>query len=376
MSAPIERLFNSPPFPVSRGGRFVAALRECAVLQSRRFPVLARLYAREGFKPGSLRTERDVPRLPFLHAAVFKEFEFAASPAIKLALSLTSSGTGGQKSRIRLDEGSLRRVKASAEKVYAALGMVDKGLKTNYVCMTYDPRQAKDLGTAFTDELLTSFASAGEVYYAIRRESPRSEFRFDLEGALAAFRRFSGTGLPLRVLGFPAHLQFACEAWRRRGWPGLKLGKKSWVLTGGGWKGHQGDAIPKEDFKARISAWLGLPAANIRDLYGLVEHGIPYVECRLGRMHVPDYARVIVRDPRTLRALPHGRRGLLQLVTPYLTSFPSFSVLAGDWGKKAPRCACGVPGEVLVLLGRAGISPARGCAVTAAELLRASAEGA
>jgi len=368
-SPAIERLFGSEAFPASRGGRFISALRECALIQARRFPALARLYAREGFKPQTLRREQDVPRLPFLHATVFKEFDFPPARPLQIALSLTSSGTGGQKSRIRLDEGSLRRVKASAEKVYAALGMVDKGLKTNYVCMTYDPRQARDLGTAFTDKLLTSFTSIGEVYYAIRRGGGRREFQFDLEGTLAAFRRLSEAG-PMRVLGFPAHLHAACQAWRRRGWPKLRLGRKSWVLTGGGWKARQGESVSKQDFKARISEWLGLPASNIRDLYGLVEHGIPYVECRLGRMHIPDYARVIVRDPLTLRPLPYGRRGLLQLVTPYLTSSPSFSVLAGDWGKKLPGCSCGTPGEVLVLLGRAGISPAKGCAITAAELLR------
>lgn len=370
----IDRLFASEPFPRSRGKRFVDALRECASIQSRRFPALRRLYARERFDPRSIRTERDAARLPFLHVSVFKENDFRASVPVKIALTLTSSGTGGQKSRNRLDAGSLRRVKRSAESVYAALGMVNKSLRTNSICMTYDPRQAKDLGTAFTDELLTSFTARGEVFYAIRREGGRGPFRFDLEGTLDAFRRFSKTGMPLRVLGFPAHLSFALKAWDERGLPRLRFGRDSWVLTGGGWKGHQGDAIPKDEFKRKVSAWLGLPASNIRDLYGLVEHGIPYVECRLGRMHVPDYARVIVRDPETLRPLGDGRKGLPQLITPYLTSSPSYSVLVNDWAELRPRCSCGVPGKVLVLHGRAGRAPAKGCAVTAAELLQGAAK--
>lgn len=372
MKPAIERLFAGEPFPGTRGGRFVTALRECALIQSKRFPALARLYARQGFHPGSLRAERDVARLPFLHAAVFKEFNFRPTAPFPVALTLTSSGTSGQRSRTVLDEGSLRRVKLSAEKVYAALGMVDKGLRTNYLCMTYDPRQAKDLGTAFTDELLTSFTAKGEIHYAIRRPPGGGAFRFDLDAALAALGRMAASGLPLRILGFPAHIVFTMRAWRERGLPALRVGPQSWLLTGGGWKGHAGDAIPKAEFKARVSSWLGLPAANIRDLFGSVEHGIPYVECRRGRMHVPDYARVIVRDPWTLKPLPYGRRGLLQLVTPYLTSFPSFSVLAGDWGLTERSCVCQTPGETLTLLGRAGTSPAKGCAITAAELLRAA----
>ncbi len=367
----LARLFAAEPFPRRRGGRCLAALRETAAFQARRFPLLARLYAREGFAPASLKTERDAARLPFLHVAVFKENALKPAVPFKAALTLTSSGTSGQSSRIVLDAGSLGRVRLSAGKVYAALGMADKGRRTNYLCMTYDPRQAKDLGTAFTDELLTSFTARAEVHYAIRRPPGGGPFRFDLEATLEALRRMAESGLPLRVLGFPAHVLFTLRAWRERGRPDLRLGRRSWVLTGGGWKGHAGDAIPKPVFKAEVSRWLGLPAANIRDLYGLVEHGIPYVECRRGRMHVPDYARVVVRDPETLRPLPRGRRGLLHLMTPYLTSFPSFSVLASDWGSLSARCPCGIPGETLSLHGRAGTAPAKGCAITAAELLAA-----
>jgi len=369
----IERLLSAAPFPERPRPLFLAALRQCARLQARRFPALARLYSREGFDPDSLRREGDVLRLPFLHVSVFKESAFRPARPFRTALTLTSSGTSGQKSRIVLDAGSLRRVKALAEAVYGALGMVDKPRRTNYICMTYDPRQARDLGTAFTDELLTSFAEPAEVFYAVSRERPGAEFRFDLEGVLRALRRMAGTGLPLRVLGFPAHVLFAQRAWRERGGPRLDLGPRSWVLTGGGWKGDAGSAIPKPEFRERTAAWLGIPRANIRDLYGLVEHGVPYVECRLGSMHIPDTARVLPRDPRTLAPQPEGRPGLLQLVTPYLTSYPSFSVLASDWGRKTRGCACGTAGETLELLGRAGSSPAKGCAATAAELLAAGA---
>ena len=39
---------------------------------------------------------------------------------------------------------------------------------TNYLAFTYDPGVAKDLGTAFSDELLTRLTRVGEVHYAIR----------------------------------------------------------------------------------------------------------------------------------------------------------------------------------------------------------------
>ena len=181
MVSAIDRLFDSPPFPRSDGGLFVPALRECARIQSRRFPILAKFYALEDFKPDFLRRAADVPRLPGLYINVFKEFDFKPSAPFNAALELTSSGTSGQKSRIVLDKGSLRRVKQSAESVYAALGMTDKTLKTNYFCLTYDPGKAKNLGTAFTDELLTGFAAPVEKYYAIQWSQTENRFRFELE---------------------------------------------------------------------------------------------------------------------------------------------------------------------------------------------------
>ncbi|HAZ09391.1 MAG TPA: hypothetical protein DCZ01_12935 [Elusimicrobia bacterium] len=370
MSA-IDGLFKTPPFTRKPAHRalFIRALRDCAALQARRFPALSRLYSRAGFRPESLRRESDVARLPFLFISVFKEFDLRPVPPLRAALELTSSGTSGQKSRIRLDAGSLRRVVSSARSVYGALGMVDPALKTHYLCMTYDPRAAKDLGTAFTDELLTSFTARGEVFYALRWDPRRRDFFFDLDGVISALRRMAATSLPLRVLGFPAHVRFAQEEWARRRLPPLHFGPKSWVLTGGGWKGRQGAAITRTRFRADISSWLGLPSSNLRDLYGLVEHGIPYVECHLGRMHVPNYSRVLVRDPETLRILPPRAKGLLQLITPYLTSFPSFSVLTSDWGELKSRCSCGTPGQVLILRGRAVKVAAKGCALSAVEHL-------
>ena len=120
-SAAADRLFAAAPFPRGRRPHFLAALRETARSQSARFPVLRALYAREGFKASSLTSERAVERIPYFHVSVFKEHDFRPAAPFKAALTLTSSGTGGQKSRIVLDAGSLRRVKAGAERVYGEL---------------------------------------------------------------------------------------------------------------------------------------------------------------------------------------------------------------------------------------------------------------
>ena len=69
----------------------------------------------------------------------------------------------------------------------------------------------------------------------------------------------------------------------------------------------------------------------MRDFYGFVEHGVPYVTCAEGHFHVPIYGRVFIRDPLTLKLLPEGAVGLPQMLTAYNRAQPNISVLATDY---------------------------------------------
>ena len=102
----------------------------------------------------------------------------------------------------------------------------------NYLCFTYDPRVATNLGTAFTDELLTSFTKKKEVYYAIQWDEQKQDFFLNIAGTLDALSRFERGGAPVRILGFPAHLFKILKDHDVH----LKMPKNSWVQTGGGWK--------------------------------------------------------------------------------------------------------------------------------------------
>src|SRR5690606_12337669 len=115
------------------------------------------------------------------------------------------SGTGGQKSVQFLSEESLLNVKKLAFIIHEKLGITSEK-KYNYLCFTYDPRVANDLGTAFTDELLTNFTDKNEVYYAIQWSESTKEFKLNEEGTLAALARFSESPYSCRILGFPALL--------------------------------------------------------------------------------------------------------------------------------------------------------------------------
>jgi hypothetical protein len=361
-----DELLSSDPFDFGERGdaRFLASFKEMVAHHCAHNPLIARLWADAGLGPEMLTRPDDLARAPFVMVNLFKERDLRTARPDEVALTLTSSGTSGQKSKQVLDARSLAAVKALVRRVFTALGMASS-TATSYLCFTYDPAKAKDLGTAFSDELLTSLTPVASTYYAIRWQDAASDFVFDDVDVVEHLRQLERQPNPVRILGFPAFLEQVLDGRELS----FRFAADSWVITGGGWKGKAALEIPKPAFKERVAAATGIPLSHIRDSYGFVEHGIPYVDCELGRLHVPSYARVLVRDPVDLKVLPPGESGLLQFLCSYNSSYPCFNVLSTDYGM-LERCACGKAGMTLTLTGRAGLSRHRGCALAAAELLR------
>ena len=369
--AAVDALFETPAFDYSpkTSRAFLAAMRAALAFQGGRAPVLKALYRSEGFSPASVKTERDVERVPWVFVAALKERDLTTLPYSKIVLELKSSGTSGQRSRMQLDRGSLMRVRRMAWKVFEGLGLTDLERPHDYICFTYDPEVAKDLGTAWTDKLLSGFTKKGEIFYTFRWSAAKNDFYFDIEGAVSAMKKFEEAQSLVRLVGFPAFALKLTEEFKKRYGRYPKLNPESSVVTGGGWKTLADEAVDKKVYRKILADNLGVPVANVRDLFGMVEHGVPYVDCRLGNFHVPNYGRIVVRDPGTLAPLGYNNTGLLQFITPYLTSYPSLSVLSSDFGLLRPKCACGLPGPVLEIKGRAGVKKLKGCAISAATML-------
>jgi phenylacetate-coenzyme A ligase PaaK-like adenylate-forming protein len=362
-----QALLASDPFQLNEESShlFLESFKENALFHYEHHLFTRRLWDKLGFHPHELKTEDDLKNVPGMMVHLFKEHEFCSVPREELALVLTSSGTGGQKSQQFLSQESLENVKKLALSIHQALGMAsDK--KYNYLCFTYDPAIANDLGTAFTDELLTNFTGKNEVYYAIQWDESKQQFVLNEPGVLEALKRFAASDIPTRILGFPALLFEMIQKYDLK----INLGQDSWLQTGGGWKGKADQEIPKFEFRQFIQERLGIPQENQRDLFGMVEHGIPYVDCVKGNLHIPNFSRVFVRNPHTLDILPKGERGLLHFLCSYNFSYPAPSLLTTDYGRLG-TCDCGLPGDTLILEGRAGVSKHKGCALKALEVIRA-----
>ncbi len=369
--AAVDALFETGAFDYSpkTSKAFLAAMRAALDFQGRRAPVLKALYKAEKYSPASLKTERDVSRIPFIFVSALKERDLTTLPYSRIALELKSSGTSGQRSRMQLDRGSLMRVRRMAWQVFKGLGLTDLERPHDYICFTYDPAVAKDLGTAWTDKLLAGFTKQGEIFYTFRWSKAKNDFYFDIDGAVAAMKKFENSGSLVRLVGFPAFALKLTEEFKRRYGRYPKLNPESSVVTGGGWKTLSDEAMDKKVYRKVLADNLGIPAENVRDLFGMVEHGVPYVDCELGNFHIPNYGRIVVRHPGTLAPLGFGEKGLLQFITPYLTSYPSLSVLSSDFGLVRKKCRCGLKGPVLEIHGRAGVKKLKGCAISAATML-------
>lgn len=360
-----DLLLSSNPFEFSSENKklFVESFKENAKFHYEHHEFTRKLWDKLGFHPNQLQREEDLDKVPGTMVHLFKEHEFCSVPKQELALVLTSSGTAGQKSRQFLSQKSLENVKKLALNIHRALGMA-REKEYNYLCFTYDPKIANDLGTAFTDELLTNFTGKREIYYAIQWDEDKKEFRLNEEGVIETLKRFSRSSFSTRILGFPAFLYEMIEKYDLT----FDLGPDSWLQTGGGWKGKADKEIPKKDFREFIEKRLGIPQANQRDLFGMVEHGIPYVDCEKGNLHIPNYARVYVRSPYDLSLKDKGERGLLHFLCSYNFSYPAPSLLTTDYGHIG-TCDCSLGGDVLILEGRAGVSKHKGCALKALEIL-------
>lgn len=354
--------------------QFAAAMHQIVDWHAEHSPFYRQLLQSRGLLGHPITTLDDCAALPFIHANFFKTHEVLSVPRDQIALHLTSSGTTGQKSQIFFDAWSIGAGQRMVSTIFEHYGWHTPEQPTNYLLFNYEPAQGWKVGTSYTAGFLTRFAPINKVHYALRRTGLGGH-EFDVYGTLQVLQEYADEGLPVRIFGFPAFLHATLERMRALQQEPLTLPPGSLAFFGGGWKGQADRAVPKSELYGAITAQLGIPDARIRDGYGSVEHSVPYVECAHHHFHVPTWSRVLIRDVKTLQPLGPGEPGFLHFISPYVTSVPVQSVLMGDLAAWHPAgsCGCGLPTPYFELLGRAGVSKNKSCAIAAAELLKGNA---
>lgn len=364
----ISKIIEPLDWTGEKCGLMVRACREMAVFHHRNCPEIKNLYQRRGFKPDSIRTEKDLEKIPPLGVTAMKRFLLTCMDKRRLFLKLTSSGTSGQKTQIWFDKQSLGRVQAMLESLWRQEGFISAS-PVNYMMFVYDPKEAKDLGIAFSDKNQQRFAPVNEAYYTIRKNGQNS-WEFNKPAAIEKMRVYEKEGKPVRFFGIPSFMyEFLSELSLKN--LSFSLPAGSLIMTGGGWKAAEDKKVSRDFFRKQASQLLGIPESAVRDGYGFAEHSAPYMECRMHRFHVPVYNRVFARDPVSMKVLMPGETGLLEFITPYNAMMPNLALLSTDMGYINPDpCKCGWNSPFFILAGRAGLSKHKGCAIQADEIVK------
>ncbi len=352
-------------------GLFAEAMRAVVGLHIERSPWYRQFAERNGIVPERIATAADAIALPPVHANFFKFHEIRSIALSQVAAHMTSSGTTGQKSQMFFDAFSIGHAREMVDHAMRARGVESKAA-AHYLVNAYEPFEGIKVGTSNTNQYLMRYAPVAEQFWTLRHVGG-GKHEFDSFGAVERLEGWARGQTPVRIIGFPAFLHFILERMRLTGRENLRLPEGSWVVFGGGWKGHADKAIPKEELYGNIGRQLGIASENIVETYGSVEHCIPYVDCRAHHLHQPTWSRVVVRDVKTLAPVPDGTPGFLSFVSPYITSAPAHCIVMGDLAVRhgADDCTCGDhPTAWFEVLGRAGITANKSCAAAAAELLK------
>jgi phenylacetate-coenzyme A ligase PaaK-like adenylate-forming protein len=350
---------------------FVESMKEVTVFHKENNAFYAKLLKKENFNIASLKTVDDCAAIPYTYADFFKTHVVKSIPDDQIVEHFTSSGTSGQMSQMFFDERTIGDAIRMVDSEIAERGFLTPDQPSNYIMYAYDIPEGSKLGTANTDKRLTKYSPINEIEYALKQDG-LGGYEFDVFGIMEAFKRYAKQDLPVRILGFPSFFYFTLERMKRLGMNPLKLNPNSLALFGGGWKGYAGKQIAKSDLYALGEEMLGIPEERFCDGFGSVEHCVPYTECTKHHFHVPTWSRVFIRDMKNLEVLPYGKPGFIQFVSPYITSAPAHSIVMGDMAVLHPaeECGCGIQTPWFEILGRAGTSKNKSCAIAASELLK------
>lgn len=320
-----------------------------------------------GMKPEDILTEEDVAKIPPLPTLLFKHHHLYSMRKSQMLIKATSSGTKGKYSRIGFELSSLLCGLKMVIKI-GKLRNLFSYMPSHYMVLGYKPHRSNQTAVTKTAFGVTLFAPALSRTYILKYKGGKYEPDFD--GMKRALLKYSKTIFPVRFIGFPSYTYFLLKQLEEEG-VRLKLRKGSKVMLGGGWKQFYTQQVDKQELYELVERILGIKDCDIAEFFGAVEHPILYCDCERHHFHVPVYSEVLIRDVNTLKPVPMGTTGLVNLLTPMVKATPILSVMTDDLGvlHEGKECGCGIDAPYLEVIGRVGVQDIKTCAAGAAEML-------
>lgn len=312
-------------------------------------------YTRILTKTSMLKQVSQLDQIPYLPVQLFKMLDLFSLSDTERFKTLNSSGTTGQQvSKIHIDRNtSALQTKALNTIVRSFLGktrlpmiIIDNNFLKNR--LQFSARSAGTIG----------FSQFGHHHLYLLNDDMQIQEK-ELEHFLERFK-----GQPVFLFGFTFMIwEYFLNYYRKHN---RKLDLSGSILIhGGGWKKLQDQSVSDTQFRAMLKDQFNL--TDIYNYYGMVEQvGSIYMQCEHGYLHTPDFADVLIRDPDTLKVVPYGDRGLIQVLSILPRSYPGHSLLTEDIGTIVGEddCACGRKGKYFTVEGRLPKAELRGCSDT------------
>ncbi len=307
----------------------------------------------DGFWPAPQTADTELPeltQLPFLPVGLFKQVRLSSIDADRQVSTLHSSGTTSRAtSQIVLDaDTSMRQQRALASSMSLLLGKARV------------PMLIVDTPEVIRNPKLMSARGAGVL--GMMRFGRDQTFLLDEAGnvspmKLAAFLE-RHAGKPFFIFGFT--FMVWTQLYQAFHTAGVDLSNATLVHSGG-WKALEAVSVDNRTFRQRLGDAFGVH--RVHNFYGMVEQlGTLYLEGDDGLLYPPNFAEVIVRDPRTWEPCPVGTPGLLQVLSLVPTSNPGHSLLTEDLGVVESMSTQGrFRGQGFRVLGRVPKAELRGC---------------
>ena len=301
---------------------------------------------------------QSLDEVPYLPVGLFKTHRLLSIPEDQIFKTLTSSGTTGQQvSRIFLDSETARRQTVALSRILQHVLGPDRlpmlVIDTSALIKNRNEFSARGAG------VLGMMNFGRNHVYALD-----AGMHLDRAAVRAFLDRFGGA--PFLMFGF------TFMVWKYFFEPIRDLGldlSHGILIHSGGWKKLADQAVDNATFKARLHAATGL--SRIYNFYGTVEQiGSVYMEGDDGFLYPPNFADIVIRDPRTWEPAPVGEPGVIQVLSALPLSYPGHSILTEDLGViySVDSGAGGRFGKAFSVLGRVPRSEVRGCSDTHQEV--------
>ncbi|HKG55913.1 MAG TPA: hypothetical protein VKA85_01555 [Candidatus Limnocylindrales bacterium] len=354
MDPGLEQLMATEQYSVdapTKDAALVAGMNQLTAHHRAHCPEYARIV--EAAYPGGSEAARlaDVPYLP---VSLFKSLDLKSVADRDVFKVMTSSGTTSHvPSRIALDVETARLQTRALSTIV-----------THYLGRSRLPMLILDHPDVVRDR--HSFSARGAGILGMLSFGRDHLYALDPDMAVdrAAVRgwleRHAGDDLLLFGFTFMAWEYF----FEPLAGDGIDLSRATLIHTGG-WKKLADRAISTNAFRSRLAGDFDL--TRIHNFYGMVEQvGSVFFECPAGHFHPPNFADVIVRDPRSWEPSATGDAGVVEVMSLLPRSYPGHAILTEDVGvvDGIDDCPCGRKGKRFHVIGRVPKAEIRGCSDT------------